>query len=89
MDCLLIPFMVATLWQPCPSGLYTTLDRPNAFRETPFRPLSTAFEIDTRAILTDKEYFLSLDLWKFPQTGYYQRPASGIDLWSLMIGVNF
>jgi len=90
MDCLILPFVMATsLWQSCPSGLYTTLERPNAFLPTPFtRPLSTYFEIDTRAVLTDKEYFLSLDLWKMPSAGA-PRPASGIDLWSLMIGVNF
>jgi hypothetical protein len=90
MDCLILPFFLsANILSTCPSGLYTELDRPNAFRETPFyRPLSTTFEIDTRAVLTDKEYFLSLDLWKAYSAGH-QRPSTGIDLWSLMIGVNF
>jgi len=90
LDCLMLPVVfAASLLSACPSGLYTALERPYAWIDTPIRPLSTAFELDTRAILTNKEYFLSLDLWRFPQRGYYVRPATGIDLWSVMIGVNF
>lgn len=89
MDCLILPVIFASqLLTACPSGLYTSLDRPYAWIETPYRPLSTSFELDTRAILTDKEYFMSLDLWRNPSVGA-PRPATGIDLWSLMFGVNF
>jgi len=89
VSCLLLPFLLASeLWTSCPSGLYTDLERPYAFIDTPFRPLSTAFELDTRAVLTDKTYSVSLDLWRMPSAGAPRNPT-GIDLWSLMIGVNF
>ncbi len=54
----------------------------------PIRPLSSAFEQDTRAYVEQGGYVLSLDLWRMPNTGI-QRPAMGIDLWSLMIGIEF
>jgi len=88
MTCFL-PFIISTsLWATCPTGLYVDLERPYAFTETPVRNLSSSFELDTRAVLTDKTYSLSLDLWRNPQAGA-PRGTTGIDLWSLMIGVNF
>ena len=66
----------------------TGLERPYAFRDTPIRPLSIAFEQDTRAYVMYDRYELSLDLWRMPSAGS-QRPATGIDLWSLTIGVGF
>jgi len=89
LSCLWLPLLLATeLWSSCPSGLYTVLERPYAFVDTPVRPLSSAFELDTHAVLTDKTYSVSLDLWRNPSVGS-PRGATGIDLWSLMIGVNF
>ena len=65
-----------------------SLERPYAFRDTPIRPLSIAIEQDTRAYVKQDRYELSLDLWRMPSAGN-QRPAMGIDLWSLMIGMDF
>ena len=59
-----------------------------AFRETPISPLSSAFEQDTRAYVKRDRYELSLDLWRMPSAGN-QRPVTGIDLWSLIIGMDF
>lgn len=42
-----------------------------------------AFEQDTRAYMKHERYEVSLDLWRMPSAGN-QRPATGIDLWSLM-----
>ena len=64
------------------------LERPYAFSDTPIRPLSSAFKQDTQAYVKHDRYELSLDLWRMPSTGN-QRPATGIDLWSLMIGMDF
>ncbi len=89
MDCLLAFTLAASMWTTCPTGLYTGLDRPYAFAQfPPLRPFSTAFELDTRAYITDKTYSLSLDLWRMPTTTA-PRSVTGIDLWSLMIGVAF
>jgi hypothetical protein len=77
-----------SLWASCPTGLYVDFERPYAFIEAPYRPLSSAFELDTRAVLTDKTYSLSLDLWRNPSAGS-PRSATGIDFWSLMFGVSF
>ena len=66
----------------------TGLERPYAFIENPIRPLSSAFEQDTRAYVKQGRYELFLDLWRMPSAGN-QRSATGIDLWSLMIGVDF
>lgn len=41
-----------------------------------------------RAYAKHDRYELSLDLWRMPSTGT-QRPATGIDVWSLMIGMDF
>jgi hypothetical protein len=41
-----------------------------------------------RAYVKHDRYELSLDLWRMPSTGT-QRPATGIDVWSLMIGMDF
>ena len=88
MDCFL-PFMLsASIWTTCPTGLYTDLERPYAFIEAPLRPLSSSFELDTRAMITDKHYSLSLDLWRNPSAGA-PRSTTGIDLWSVMVGVSF
>lgn len=76
------------LLTPCETSVRTGLDRPYAFRDTPIRPLSIAFEQDTRAYVKLDRYELSLDLWRIPSAGN-QRPATGIDLWSLMIGMDF
>ena len=76
------------LLTPCETSVRTGLDRPYAFRDTPIRPLSIAFEQDTRAYVKLDRYELSLDLWRMPSAGS-QRPATGIDLWSLMIGMDF
>ena len=74
------------LLTPCETSVRTGLDRPYAFRDTPIRPLSIAFEQDTRAYVKLGRY--ELDLWRIPSAGN-QRPVTGIDLWSLMIGMDF
>jgi hypothetical protein len=76
------------LLTPCEISVRTGLERPYAFSDTPIRPLSIAFEQDTRAYVKHDGYELSLDLWRMPSAGT-QRPAMGIDLWSLMIGMDF
>lgn len=88
MTCLLSFMFTVSLLTPCETSVRTGLDRPYAFIETPIRPLSSAFEQDTRAYVKQGRYELSLDLWRMPSAGN-QRPATGIDLWSLMIGVDF
>ena len=60
----------------------------SALPPLPGRPLSSAFKQDTRAYVKHDRYELSLDLWRMPSTGT-QRPATGIDVWSLMIGMDF
>jgi len=77
-----------SLVTPCETSVRTGLERPYAFSDTPIRPLSSAFEQDTRAYVKLETYELSLDLWRMPSAGN-QRTAMGIDLWSLMIGVDF
>ena len=77
-----------SLLTPCEILVSTGLERPYAFTETPIRPLSSAFEQDTRAYVKQDRYELSFDLWRMPSAGN-QRPATGIDLWSLMIGMDF
>ncbi|MEP6935641.1 MAG: hypothetical protein ABI988_17160 [Nitrospirota bacterium] len=88
MTCLLPLVFAVSFLAPCEIPVSTGLERPYAFRETPFRPLSIAFEQDTRAYVKLDRYELSLDLWRMPSAGG-QRSATGIDLWSLMIGVDF
>jgi hypothetical protein len=88
MTCLLSVMFAISLLTPCETSVLTGLDRPYAFRDTPIRPLSIAFEQDTRAYVKLDRYELSLDLWRMPSAGN-QRPATGIDLWSLMIGMDF
>ena len=88
MTCLLSFMVTVSLLTPCETSVCTGLERPYAFTETPIRPLSSAFEQDTRAYVKQGRYELSLDLWRMPSAGN-PRPATGIDLWSLMIGVDF
>jgi len=88
MTCLLSLMFAMSLLTPCETSVRTGLERPYAFTDTPIRPLSNAFEQDTRAYVKHDRYELSLDLWRMPSTGT-QRPATGIDLWSLMIGMDF
>ena len=88
MICLLILMFAMDLLTSCETSVRTGLDRPYPFSDTPIRPLSIAFEQDTRAYVKLGRYELSLDLWRIPSAGN-QRPATGIDLWSLMIGMNF
>ena len=88
MTCLLPLLFAISLLTPCETSVRTGLERPYAFIDTPGRPLSSAFEQDTRAYVKHDRYELSLDLWRMPSAGN-QRPATGIDLWSLMIGVDF
>jgi len=88
MTCLLPLLFAISLLTPCEISVRTGLERPYAFIDTPSRPLSSAFEQDTRAYVKQDRYELSLDLWRMPSAGN-QRPATGIDLWSLMIGVDF
>ena len=88
MTCLLPLLFAISLLTPCEISVRTGLERPYAFIDTPSRPLSSAFEQDTRAYVKQDRYELSLDLWRMPSTGN-QRPATGIDLWSLMIGMDF
>ena len=88
MTCLLSLMFAMNLLTPCEISVRTGLERPYAFSATPIRPLSIAFEQDTRAYVKHDGYELSLDLWRMPSTGT-QRPAMGIDLWSLMIGMDF
>jgi len=88
MNCLLSLMFAINLLTPCETSISTGLERPYAFRDTPIRPLSIAFEHDTRAYVKHDRYGLSIDLWRMPSAGS-QRPAMGIDLWSLMVGVDF
>ncbi len=88
MTCLLSFMFAMSLVTPCETSVRTGLERPYAFSDTPIRPLSSAFEQDTRAYVKLETYELSLDLWRMPSAGN-QRTAMGIDLWSLMIGVDF
>ena len=88
MTCLLPLMFAMSLVIPCDTLASTGLERPYAFRDTPIRPLSIAIEQDTRAYVKQDGYELSLDLWRMPSAGN-QRPAMGIDLWSLMIGMDF
>ena len=88
MTCLLSFMFAMSLVTPCETSVRTGLERPYAFSDTPIRPLSIAFEEDTRAYVKLEKYELSLDLWRMPSAGN-QRPAIGIDLWSLTIGLDF
>jgi hypothetical protein len=88
MTCLLSLMFAISLLAPCETSISTGLERPYAFRDTPIRPLSIAFEQDTRAYVKYDRYELFLDLWRMPSVGS-QRPAMGIDLGSVMIGVDF
>jgi hypothetical protein len=88
VTCLLSLIFAINLLTARESSIRTGLERPYAFRDTPIRPLSIAFEQDTRAYMKNERYEVSLDLWRMPSAGN-QRPATGIDLWSLMIGVDF
>ena len=88
MICLLSFMFAMSLVTPCETSFRTGLELPYAFSDTPIRPLSSAFEQTTRAYVKHDWYELSLDLWRMPSAGP-QRPVTGIDLWSLMIGVDF
>ena len=88
MTCLLSLMFAMSLMTPCETSVLIGLERPYAFRDTPIRPLSIAFEQDTRAYVKNDKYELSLDLWRMPSAGN-QRTAMGIDLWSLTIGLDF
>ena len=88
MSCFMSLLFAISLVTPCETPVRIGLDRPYAFTETPIRPLSIAFEQDTRAYVKHDGYELSLDLWRMPSIGN-ERPATGIDLWSLMIGIEF
>jgi hypothetical protein len=88
MSCLLSFMFALSLLTPCESSVRTGLDRPSAFIETPVRPFSIAFEQDARAYVKLDRYELSLDLWRMP-SATTPRPAMGIDLWSLMMGIDF
>ena len=88
MTCLLSLMFAMSLLTPCETSVRTGLDRAYAFIETPIRPLSIAFEQDTRAYVKQDRYELSLDLWRMP-SAWNQRPVTGIDLWSLMMGIDF
>jgi hypothetical protein len=88
MTCLLSLMFAMSLLTPCETSVRIGLERPYAFSDTPIRPLSIAFEEDTRAYVKHDKYELSLDLWRMPSAGN-QRPAMGIDLWSLTIGLDF
>jgi hypothetical protein len=87
-SCFMSLLFAMSLVTPCETSVRSGLERPYAFTETPIRTLSSAFEQDTRAYVKQDWYMLSLDLWRMPSAGI-QRPAMGIDLWSLMIGVEF
>lgn len=88
MNCLLAVALAMQLYQPCEPKIELGLDRSYVFSETPYRPLSSAFEIDTSAYVRRENLSLSLDLWRNPSAGN-PRSATGIDLWSLMIGWSF
>jgi hypothetical protein len=88
MTCLLPLLFAVSFLTPCEIPVSTGLERPYAFIATPIRPLSIAFEQDTRAYVKYDRYGLSLDLWRMPSAGS-QRSATGIDLWSFTIGVDF
>lgn len=87
-SCLLSLLMASMLDATCPKGLYTGLERPYAFLESVPSPLSTRFEQDTRAYIQKDSLSLNVDLWKIPVAGAPRTPT-GIDLWSLTIGVSF
>jgi hypothetical protein len=88
VSCFMSLLFAMSLVTPCETAIRSGLERPYAFTETPIRPLSIAFEQDTRVYVKHDGYELSLDLWRMPSAGI-QRPAMGIDLWSLMIGIEF
>jgi hypothetical protein len=88
MTCLLSLMFAMSLLTPCETSVRIGLERPYAFLDTPIRPLSIAFEQDTRAYVKLEKYELSLDLWRMPSVGN-QRTPMGIDLWSLTIGLDF
>jgi hypothetical protein len=88
MTCFLSLIFAISLMTPCETSIRTGLDRPYAFSNTPIRPLSVAFEQDTRAFVERGGYELSLDLWRMPSAGS-PRSATGIDLWSIMITIDF
>ncbi len=88
MTCLLPLMFAISFSESCDTSVHIGLERPYAFIDAPIRTLSTAFEQDTRAYVKQGGYELSLDLWRMPTVGN-QRPAMGIDLWSLMIGIDF
>ena len=88
MTCLLSFMFAMSLVTPCETSVRSGLERPYAFSDTPIRPLSIAFEEDTRAYVKHDKYELSLDLWRMPSAGN-QRTPMGIDLWSLTIGLDF
>jgi hypothetical protein len=88
MTCLLSLMFALSLMTPCETSVRTGLDRASAFIETPIRPFSIAFEQDTRAYVKLDRYELSLDMWRMP-SATTPRPAMGIDLWSLMMGIDF
>jgi hypothetical protein len=88
MTCLLSLMFAMSLLTPCETSARIGLERPYAFIDTPIRPLSIAFEQDTRAYVKLEKYELSLDLWRMPSAGN-QRTPMGIDLWSLTFGLDF
>jgi hypothetical protein len=88
MTCLLSLMFAMSLLTPCETSVRIGLERPYAFIDTPIRPLSIAFEQDTRAYVKLEKYELSLDLWRMPSVGN-QRTPMGIDLWSFTIGLDF
>lgn len=90
MLCILPILLMANMLVPCEGETITGgLIRPYAFKENIIRPMSTAFELDTMAFVRYKDrYQLSLDLWRIPTAGVNRTPT-GIDLWSVMIGVRF
>jgi hypothetical protein len=49
MACLLPLMFAISLLTPCETSVRTGLERPYAFSDIPIRPLSSAFEQDTRA----------------------------------------
>jgi hypothetical protein len=88
MTCLLSLMYALSLMTSYETSVRTGLDHASAFIETPIRPFSIAFEQDTRAYVKLDRYELSLDMWRMP-SATTPRPAMGIDLWSLMMGIDF
>ena len=78
MICLLILMFAMDLLTSCETSVPTGIERPYAFRDIPIRPLSIAFEQDTRAYvkLDRHEVSLTCDGCRVPETSVLQQAST-------------